>query len=214
MTETTRAALYLRVSTRDQSVEGQRQDLRRFIDARGWVLAGEYTDVGISGARQSRPELDKLMSDAKKRKFDVVLVWRFDRFARSTKHLLDALHAFRDLGIRFVSYQENIDMGSPLGEAMFTIVGAVGQLERDIIRERIQMGLRRARANDVRLGRPPRTAPVEEIRRLRARGMSIRAIAKMLSIPKTRVGNALLAVGRPTGPTHSPTQDKSVAGNG
>jgi DNA invertase Pin-like site-specific DNA recombinase len=110
MTEPTRAAVYLRVSTRDQSVEGQRQDLRRFIEARGWILADEYTDLGISGARQSRPELDRLMSEAKKRKFDVVLVWRFDRFARSTKHLLDALHAFRDLGIRFVSYQENIDM--------------------------------------------------------------------------------------------------------
>lgn len=108
---TSRVALYARVSTIDQSVEPQLLDLRRYVSDRGWVIYREYADEGISGTNDSRPALNHLTDDARKRRFDVVLVWRFDRFARSTKHLILALEEFRNLGIDFVSYQENIDNG-------------------------------------------------------------------------------------------------------
>ena len=149
-------AIYARVSTTDQSTDSQLLDLRRYAADRGWGIYREYTDNGISGTKDSRPALNALMADAKKRKFALVLVWRFDRFARSTKHLILALDEFRNLGVDFVSYQENIDTGSPLGAAIFTIISAVAQLERDIIVERVKMGLRRARENGKRLGRPQR----------------------------------------------------------
>jgi Resolvase, N terminal domain len=130
-----RIAIYARVSTKDQSCELQVRDLRAYCAARGFDLVREYVDVGQSGAKDSRPELNKLVDDARKRQFDAIVVWRFDRFARSTKHLLTALEEFRSLGIQFISYQENIDTSSALGQALFTIVSAVAQLERDLIRE-------------------------------------------------------------------------------
>src|SRR5882762_4402644 len=129
-----RIGIYARVSTKDQSCEMQLRDLRAYCAARGFEAVREYVDVGQSGAKDSRPELNKLMDDARKRQLDAIVVWRFDRFARSTKHLLLALDEFHSLGIQFVSYQENIDTSSALGHAMFTIVSAVAQLERDIIR--------------------------------------------------------------------------------
>ncbi|MCU1303615.1 MAG: putative resolvase [Candidatus Sulfotelmatobacter sp.] len=130
----------------DQNCEMQMRDLRTYCAARGFTISREYIDIGQSGAKDSRPDLKELMADARKRRFDSILVWRFDRFARSTKHLLLALEEFRSLGIQFVSYQENIDTSSPLGQALFTIVSAVAQLERDLIRERVSAGVRNARA--------------------------------------------------------------------
>ncbi len=149
-----RIGIYARVSTKDQSCELQVRDLRAYCAARGFDLVREYVDVGQSGAKDSRPELNKLMDDARKRQFDAIVVWRFDRFARSTKHLLSALEEFRSLGIQFISYQENIDTSSALGQALFTIVSAVAQLERDLIRERVSAGIRNARANGKKLGPP------------------------------------------------------------
>jgi len=131
------------------------------------------------------------MNDAKKRRFDTVLVWRFDRFARSTKHLILALEEFRNLGIDFVSYQENIDTSSPLGSAIFTIISAVAQLERDIISERVKAGLRRAKENGKKLGRPRGTVDVEEVQRLRSKGLSLRQIGKQLGVSRTTVGQIL-----------------------
>jgi len=151
---TLRVAIYARVSTTDQSTDSQLLDLRRYVSERGWHTFKEYTDNGVSGTKDSRPALNELMNDAKKRRFDVLLVWRFDRFARSTKHLILALEEFRNLGVDFVSYQENIDTSSPLGSAIFTIISAVAQLERDIIAERVKAGLRRAKENGRTLGRP------------------------------------------------------------
>ncbi len=133
-----RVALYARVSTTEQSTDSQLLDLRRYVRERGWDIFKEYVDEGISGTKDSRPALNELMNDAKKRRFDVVLVWRFDRFARSTRHLINALEEFKNLGIDFVSFQENIDTSSPLGSAIFTIISAVAQLERDIIAERVR----------------------------------------------------------------------------
>jgi DNA invertase Pin-like site-specific DNA recombinase len=177
-----RIGIYARVSTKDQSCELQVRDLRSYCAARGFDLVREYVDVGQSGAKDSRPELNILMDDARKRQFDIIVVWRFDRFARSTKNLLSALEEFRSLGIQFISYQENIDTSSALGQALFTIVSAVAQLERDLIRERVSAGIRNARANGKRLGRPRVKANLEEILQLRAEGHSLREIAAKLGI--------------------------------
>ena len=177
-----RIAIYARVSTKDQSCELQVRDLRSYCAARGFDLVGEYVDVGQSGAKDSRPELNKLMDDARKRQFDAIVVWRFDRFARSTKHLLSALEEFRSLGIQFISYQENIDTSSALGQALFTIVSAVAQLEHDLIRERVSAGIRNARANGKKLGRPMRAGDGDRILQMRAEGQSLRQIAANLGV--------------------------------
>src|ERR1035438_7812355 len=158
-----RIGIYARVSTKDQSCEMQIRDLRAYCAARGFELVREYVDVGQSGAKDSRPELNKLMDDARKRQFDAIAVWRFDRFACSTKHLLLALEEFRSLGIQFISYQENMDTSSSLGQALFTIVSAVAQLERDLIRERVNAGIRHARACGKQLGRPRRIVDRDEL---------------------------------------------------
>ena len=177
-----RIGIYARVSTKDQSCELQVRDLRAYCAARGFDLVREYVDVGQSGAKDSRPELNKLMDDARKRQFDAIVVWRFDRFARSTKHLLSALEEFRSLGIQFISYQENIDTSSALGQALFTIVSAVAQLERDLIRERVSAGIRNARANGKKLGRPKSSVDRERILELKAEGHSLRQIAAKLGV--------------------------------
>jgi DNA invertase Pin-like site-specific DNA recombinase len=177
-----RSALYARVSTKDQSCEMQMRDLRAYCAARGFTIIREYIDIGQSGAKDSRPQLNELMADARKRKFDSILVWRFDRFARSTKHLLLSLEEFRFLGIQFISYQENIDTNSPLGQALFTIVSAVAQLERDLIRERVSAGIRNARASGKSLGRPRRIVNQHELICLKAAGHSLRQIATKLGV--------------------------------
>ena len=186
-----RVAVYARVSTSDQSTDSQLLDLRRYLFERGGKLFNEYCDNGISGTKSSRPALNQLMNDAKKRRFDVVLVWRFDRFARSTKHLILALEEFRNLGIDFVSYQENIDTRSPLGSAIFTIISAVAQLERDIIAERVKAGLRQAKERGKRIGRPEISVDEGEIRRLRAGGHSLREIAVQVGISHTKVAQII-----------------------
>ena len=188
---TPRVALYARVSTTDQSTDSQLLDLRLYVRERGWNIFKEYVDEGISGTKDSRPALNELMNDAKKRRFDVVLVWRFDRFARSTKHLILALEEFKNLGVDFVSFQENIDTSSPLGSAIFTIISAVAQLERDIIAERVKAGLRRAKENGKKLGRPRVTVDTEKIHSLRSKGLSLRAIAKETGVSRTTVSDVL-----------------------
>jgi len=192
MTNAKRVAIYARVSTTEQSTESQLLDLRRYLSDRGWQTYEEYVDEGISGTKDSRPALNQLMNDAKKRKFDGVLVWRFDRFARSTRHLINALEEFKNLGIDFVSFQENIDTSSPLGSAIFTIISAVAQLERDIIAERVKAGLRRAVENGKKLGRPKVGIDEEEVFRLRERGLSFREIARRLKLSKSTVARHLM----------------------
>jgi DNA invertase Pin-like site-specific DNA recombinase len=166
-------------------------DLRRYVRERDWTLFNEYTDHGVSGTKDSRPALNELMNAARKRRFDTVLVWRFDRFARSTKHLILALEEFRGLGIDFVSYQENIDTSSPLGSAIFTIISAVAQLERDIISERVKAGLRRAKENGKVIGRPKASISVEEAHKLRFKGLSLREIGEKIGVSRTTVLNYL-----------------------
>jgi DNA invertase Pin-like site-specific DNA recombinase len=177
-----RIAIYARVSTKDQSCELQTRDLRTYCTARGFDRVREYVDVGQSGAKDSRPELNNLMDDARKRQFDAIVVWRFDRFARSTKHLLLALEEFRSLGIQFISYQENVDTSTPLGQALFTIVSAVAQLERELIRERVTAGIRNAKANGKKLGRPKTLVDRARVLKLREQGHSLQQIATHLGI--------------------------------
>jgi DNA invertase Pin-like site-specific DNA recombinase len=160
-----------------------------------------------SGAKDSRPELNILMGDARKRQFDAIVVWRFDRFARSTKHLLLALEEFRSLDIQFISYQENMDTSSPLGQALFTIVSAVAQLERDLTTERVSAGLRNARANGKKLGRPKSAVDRERILELRAEGQSLRQIAANLEVG---YGTVRVLNGRAKNPTRNVPTNSSV----
>ena len=177
-----RIGIYARVSTKDQSCQMQLQDLRAYCAARGCQAFAEYVDAGVSGSKDSRPELNRLMDDARKRKLDTVLVWRFDRFARSTKHLRSALEEFRAAGIDFISYQENMDTSSPLGQALFTIIAAVAQLERDIIRDRVTAGVRSARAAGKILGRPKRIVDRGRVLALHNQGLGLREIATQLGV--------------------------------
>lgn len=180
--EAMKAAIYARVSTSNhgQDVSMQTRELREFAERRGWQIAGEYVDEGISGAKEKRPELDRLMADAHRRRFDAVVVWKFDRFARSVSHLLRALETFNALGIAFVSLSESLDTSTPAGKMVFTVLGAVAELERSLIAERVRAGLRNARAKGKTLGRPRKVLDASRIAFLRARGASWRTIARQV----------------------------------
>ena len=145
-------------------------------------MASQYIDVGISGAKEKRPELNRLMADAHRRKFDAVIVWKFDRFARSVSHLLRALETFKALGIEFVSLSEQMDTSTPTGKMVFTVLGAVAELERSLIAERVKAGLRNARAKGKRLGRPRVAVDAARIAALRALGQPWTAIAGKLGV--------------------------------
>src|SRR5215467_5611292 len=179
-----RAALYMRVSTKGhgQTTETQALALQEYAQRRGFEIAGEYRDEGISGAKDSRPSLDRLMKDARSRKFDVVIVARFDRFARSVSHLLRALEEFSHLGVDFVSVSEAIDTSTPMGRMVFTVRGAVAELERNLIKERVHMGISRARKQGKALGRPRVEVDPLQVAGLRARGLSWNEVASKLGI--------------------------------
>jgi DNA invertase Pin-like site-specific DNA recombinase len=183
--KTKRAAIYTRVSTGEQNADLQTRELPEFCERRGWSLAADtiYSDV-MTGAKDRRPALDRLMADARRGKFDVVAVWRFDRFARSTSHLLRALEEFSSLGIDFVSVTEAIDTSTPAGRMVFTVLGAVAELERSIIRERVVAGQRAAKRRGVKFGRPAVAVDAAKVRRLRGEGLSWRAIAAEVGVPK------------------------------
>lgn len=152
--EGTRTALYLRVSTPDQKPDLQYDGLRGYAARTGLVVVKDYCDVGVSGRREGRPQLNALMAAARNREIDCVLVWKFDRFARSTRHLLAALEEFDHLGVRFISVQDQVDTDSPMGRAMFTIIGAMAELESSLISERVTAGMKAAEARGKHLGRP------------------------------------------------------------
>lgn len=187
--EPLRAAIYARVSTTDQNCDMQLRDLRDYCECRGWT-ALEYVDAGISGARASREQLDRMMRDARQRKLDTVLCWRFDRFARSTKHLLEALDEFKSLGIGFVSHQEAIDTTSSMGKLLFTIVAAMAEMERSILIERVRAGITTAKSKGKSLGRPKRIFRRDLAMSMRAAGKSWRSIAKALDIPVSTIREA------------------------
>lgn len=187
-----KAALYGRVSTNNgQDPEMQVRELREYCERRGWEVSEEYVDRGISGSKEKRPQLDRLLADAHKRHFDAVVVWRFDRFARSVSHLLRALETFRSLGIEFVSLSEQVDTSTPTGKMVFTVLGAVAELERSLIAERVRAGLRNARAKGRKLGRPRKTLDGAKLTRLRAQGASWRAVGAALGVAPATALHAL-----------------------
>jgi DNA invertase Pin-like site-specific DNA recombinase len=190
-----RVALYARVSTDGQDPELQLAALRAHVAHRGWELVEEYVDRGFSGAKARRPALDRLMAAAWAGRFQAVLVWRFDRFARSTKHLVTALDTFRGLNIGFISLQEQLDTSSSIGQAMFTIIGTMAQLERDIIRERVVAGLDRARLRGVQLGRPRVQVDLEAIRQFHQEGLSLNGIAHRLRCSRATLRRRLRGAG-------------------
>lgn len=189
-----RVGIYARVSTTDQTVENQLLDLRRYCRERGWTVVEEFADHGVSGTKDRRPALDRLMDAVRKRQVDMVLVWRFDRFARSVKHLVLALEELHRLGVGFVSYQENVDTNSALGQAIFTIIAAMAELERNIIVERVKAGLNRARAEGKSLGRPKAQVDMGKLVAMRREGLSLRDTGREAGLGKSTVGRLLEAM--------------------
>lgn len=186
-----RAALYCRVSTADQDPGSQIEELRRVAKQRGWTVVGEYVDHGVSGGRERRPELDRLQRDISRAKVDVVVVVKFDRFARSLSHLLRALADFQARGVDFVSTSDEIDTATPAGKLTFHILGAMAEFERDLIRDRTVAGLRAARHRGARLGRPPVCVDVPKALRLRAEGVPMKVIAQRLNVGLSTLRRAL-----------------------
>jgi DNA invertase Pin-like site-specific DNA recombinase len=180
----TYAAIYARVSTLNggQDPSMQTRELEEYCQRRGWQIYDYYVDNGVSGKKDSRPQLNRMMQDAHVRRFNVVVVWRFDRFARSVSHLLRALETFNTLDIQFVSLSEQVDTNTPMGKMVFTVLGAVAELERNLIAERVRAGLRHARAKGKRLGRPRKFVDKVEVLSLRTSGISWRAIARTLGV--------------------------------
>ena len=179
MTTTTRAAIYARVSTSDQTCENQLLELRRYCEARGW-RATEYVDAGISGAKDRRPALDGLLKDANRRRFDVLVCWRLDRLGRNLRHLVTMLEDLNHVGVAFVSLGEGIDCTTPAGKLQLHILAALAEFERERIRERVVAGLQRARAQGRRLGRPHREIPIDRVDEVR--GLTVRNAAKRLGV--------------------------------
>lgn len=187
----TRVGIYARVSTQDQSPEMQLEALREYAERRGWSVVGEYVDHGVSGTKERRPALNRLMDAARKRTLDAVLVFRFDRFARSTSHLLRVLDEFGRLGVDFVSYGENLDTSTSMGRAMFTIIGALAELERSLIVERSVEGQRRAKARGKHVGRPRTEVDQDFVLHLRRSGLSLRAISERIGTSTSVVRRVL-----------------------
>jgi DNA invertase Pin-like site-specific DNA recombinase len=189
-----RAVLYLRVSTVDQHPESQLYDLQQLAQQRGLEIVRQYTDHGVSGTRTRRPALDEMMSDARRGRFDVLLVWAGDRLARSTRHFLELLDEFHRLNIEFISFREQLDSSGPLGRAIAVIIGVVAELERNLLKERVLAGMRRARLEGRHIGRRPLDLDREAIVRDRARGMSLGQLAKAYKISRTTVRRVLAPV--------------------
>jgi DNA invertase Pin-like site-specific DNA recombinase len=188
-----RAAVYARVSTFDQEPENQLQELRRYVEARGWT-AVEYVDRGVSGAKDRRPALDQLLADAKRRRVDVLVCWRLDRLGRNLRHLITLLDELQSLGVAFVSLAEGIDATTPAGKLQMHILGAIAEFERERIRERVLAGLQRARAQGKRLGRPRKRPPT-----LAVPGGSVRAAAGIWGVSKSTAARWINAGRTPDG---------------
>jgi len=181
----TQVALYARVSTfNGQDPEMQLVELREYADRRGWQIAEEYIDQGVSGSRESRPALNRMMADACRRRFDAVMVWKIDRFGRSLKHLVNSLAELAALGVAFISLRDNLDLSTPSGRLMFQIIGAMAEFERALIQERVRAGIRNARAKGKRLGRPRIVVDTSRIATLRAHGNSWSQIRAELGVSK------------------------------
>jgi len=174
-----RAAIYARVSTHNgQNPQMQLAELREYCARRSWEIVGEYVDAGVSGARERRPELDRMLVACKRRQVDAVVVYRYDRFARSLRQLVNALCEFNELGIQFISLHEGVDTSTANGRLVFGIFASIAEFERELIRDRVRSGLALARAQGKRIGRPRKNVDAERVAELRAEGRSWAQIAR------------------------------------
>jgi DNA invertase Pin-like site-specific DNA recombinase len=194
-----RVAIYSRVSTHEQTTAGQLDELRAYCARRQWDITDEYTDEGVSGSKESRPRLNRLLADAKRRKFDTVLVYRYDRFARSLRQLVNALCEFDALGIHFVSLHEGVDTSTPNGRLVFGIFASIAEFERELIRSRVRSGIAAARARGKRIGRPRVDATDSEITALLGQGHTMMAIGEKLGISAATVCRRARAASGPAG---------------
>ena len=189
-----RAAIYARVSTTNgQDPTVQTRELREYCQRRGWEIAGEYVDAGISGSKEHRPQLDALLAACRKRRVDAVVVYRYDRFARSLRQLVNALEEFRSLGIEFISLHEGVDTSTPNGRLVFGIFASIAEFERELIRDRVKSGIAAARSKGKLVGRPRVKADIAHILDLRAQGLSWLAIGEKLGLGEGTVRRLGLA---------------------
>ena len=189
-----KVAIYLRVSTSTQTVENQRLELEAYCKRQGWVITQTYEDAGISGAKFDRPALQQMLKDASKSKFDVLVVWKVDRLARSTSDLLSILQQLTALGVGFVSTTQAIDTTSSMGRMVVTFLAAIAEFERATIVERVKAGIQRAKADGVKIGRPRVAVDVIRAIELRNQGQGYKQIAKNLGLPRTTVYRTLSAI--------------------
>ncbi|HXD19378.1 MAG TPA: recombinase family protein [Vicinamibacterales bacterium] len=182
-----RAAVYARVSTADQHTENQLQEMHRYCAARGWTIVSEWTDNGVSGAKQSRPALDGMLRDAKRRRFDVVIVWSLDRLGRNLKHLITLLDEFQALGIAFISLREGLDWTTPAGRLQAQLLGMISEFERARIAERVRVGMARAKASGTHVGRPVNVVTDDAVASVAH--LSVRQAAAALGVSKSLVAN-------------------------
>lgn len=192
-----RVGLYARVSTSShgQDVEMQLVELRQVAAQRGWQIVDEYVDDGVSGTEQSRPALDRMMADARAGKVDVIAVWRFDRFARSTQHLLSALEEFRVLGVSFVSIREQVDTTTPAGKVLFTLIAAISEFERTLIVERVRAGVANAKSKGIHCGRPKVDADIRPALALLDQGRGLKQVAGILNVSRSTLRRRLEEAG-------------------
>jgi DNA invertase Pin-like site-specific DNA recombinase len=188
-----RVAIYARVSTLNQGQDPglQTRELREFAERRGWTIIGEYVDRGISGTKDSRPAMNQLLAAVRKRKCDVILVWKMDRWARSLRNLVNSLAELEALGVAFVSLRDNVDLTTPSGRLMVQIIGAMAEFERSLIQERVKAGLRNARAKGKRIGRPRIAVDGHQVAALRTAGKSWRAVCRETGLSKGTAQRAL-----------------------
>jgi DNA invertase Pin-like site-specific DNA recombinase len=189
-----RVAVYARISTRDQNCELQLRELREYAERRNFEIVGEYIDRGISGSKDSRPQLNRLMADAHRRQFDAIVVWKIDRFGRSLKHLVTALADLAAYGVAFVSLRDNLDLSTPSGRLMFHVVAAMAEFERELIRERVRAGIANAKAKGVTLGRRKVSVDAASVARLRSEGRSWAEVCQSLNLSKGTAQRAAASV--------------------
>jgi len=186
-----KVAIYSRVSTADQSTVMQLDELRAYCQRRAWTVVEEFTDEGVSGSKESRPALDRMMKAAKHRMFDAVLCWKLDRIGRSLKHLLNLLAELQAVNCAFVSYSDNLDLSTPQGRLMFQIIGAMSEFERQLVIERTKAGMQAARRRGAHIGRPRVAVDRERIRSLRGQGLSWEAVSAQTGIPRATCQRAV-----------------------
>jgi len=191
-----RVALYGRVSTAEQNASMQIEELRAYCQRRQWEIVEEFIDAGVSGSKESRPALNRLLADAKRRRFDTVLVYRYDRFARSLRQLVNALAEFDALGIHFVSLHEGVDTSTPNGRLVFGIFASIAEFERELIRGRVRSGLAAAKARGTHIGRPNSDVDTARIAQLRASRVSWREIERTVGVSARTARRSLAACGK------------------